>query len=217
MNGEVRNAKCDVLVCFAVKEEAQPFLACAAASRVRVMVTGMGGKNAEHAFSKFLESGRPEIVLSCGFAGGLNAELTTSDVVFSIDDNFPFKSNLLVSGAKPGIFHCAKRIAISSSEKRALRSQTGADAVEMESEVIRRMCAEQKIPSATVRVISDAANEDLPLDFNQVMTAEFKISYFRLALVVLLQPWKIPALIKFGKTTKAAAQNLSRVLKSLPI
>lgn len=217
MKGEAKNTKRDVLICFAVKEEARPFLACSVSRRVRILITGMGGKNAERAYRKILESGRPEIVLSCGFAGGLNPELVTGDVVFSAEHEFPFKTELYKHGAKPGIFFCAERVAVSAAEKRVLRLHTGADAVEMESEVIRRICVEQKIPSATIRVISDAALEDMPLDFNKLMSSEYELSLSKIVLAVLMNPRKIPALLTLRKTTQAAAQNLSRVLESLPI
>ena len=72
--------------------------------------------------------------------------------------------------------------------KPALWQSTGADAVEMESSVIRNICREQKIPSATIRVISDDASQDLPLDFNAMMTPEDRIHYPKLIWAVLSRP-----------------------------
>jgi hypothetical protein len=93
--------------------------------------------------------------------------------------------------------------------------QTGADAVEMESSVIRTICREFKIPSATVRVISDDARQDLPLDFNALMTADDRINYLKLAWAVLSQPSRIPNLIQFQRQTLDAARRLGAVLEDL--
>ncbi len=97
-------------------------------------------------------------------------------------------------------------------EKAALFAQTQCDAVEMESGIIRQICAERGIPAATVRVISDAANENLPLDFNTLMTAEQNMHFGKLALALVKSPGKIPALIRFGNRVKSSAQKLAATL-----
>jgi hypothetical protein len=82
----------------------------------------------------------------------------------------------------------------------------------MESAVLRALCRERHLPSATVRAISDAANEDLPLDFNALMTPGRKLSYVRLARTLVAAPGKIPALRRLHRQTTLAAKNLARVL-----
>jgi uridine phosphorylase len=152
------------------------------------------------------------MVVTSGFAGGLNPTLATGTVVFEADDPGAFRSALLAAGVVPARFHCAERIAVTAAEKRELRQATGADAVEMESAVIRRMCCQHGIPSATVRVISDAADEDLPLNFNRLLTAGLRLNYATLAWTLARSPAKIAALARFQRRVKTAAENLASVL-----
>jgi nucleoside phosphorylase len=202
-----------VLVCFAVKEEARAFRKLVRGrANVQIILVGMGKRNAEQAIRAALANSRPHLVLTCGFAGGLRPELVTGSVLFAADLKTGLEPALLAAGAEPARFYCAEVVAATAQQKRSLWESTGADAVEMESEVIRSVCREQKIPSAIVRVILDTANEDLPLDFNQLMTADHKLSYTKIGLALAKSPTKVGGLLRLQKLTRAAAGNLAEVL-----
>lgn len=205
-----------VLVCFALREEARPFEALAGRRpHVRVLVTGMGTVNARRAVSAALAAVRPALVLSCGFAGGLDPALARGDVVFAADPGFVWRDRLLAAGARPVKFHCAERIAATAAEKRRLRESTGADAVEMESAAIAAECRRRGVPCATVRVISDAADEDLPVDFNRFLSSDHRLALLRLLGTVLGQPGLLSALLGLRRTTREAAQRLAAVLAAV--
>jgi adenosylhomocysteine nucleosidase len=205
-----------VWVCFAVKEEAKTFRGLVRnRGNVHVLLVGMGRRNAERAIRAALVKERPDLVLTCGFAGGLRPGLATGTVLFDADAETGLESALLAAGAQQARFYCTDRVAATATEKRRLHESTGADAVEMESEIIRTVCREQKIPGATVRVILDTANEDLPLDFSQLMTREQQLSYGKLALALAKAPGKVGALLKLQEQTKAAAEVLGRIVAGL--
>lgn len=203
-----------ILVCFAVKEEAAPFRRNLPAG-VEILITGMGAAAAERAVKAKLTERPWSLVLTCGFAGGLNPAFRPETVVFEADADFPLRPALLDTGAVPARFHCADRVAITAAEKTVLRASTGADAVEMESGIIRRLCRERSLPSATVRVISDASYEELPLDFNLLMQPDGTLNLGKLAGAVLRRPHKIPGLIALGSRSKSAAERLAAVLRSV--
>ncbi len=201
-----------ILVCFAVKEEAEMFQKILVSRpRSQVLLTGMGKKNAEDSIRKALSQVRPALVLSCGFAGGLSPLLPAETIVFETTEP-DIEATLLSLGAFAAKFHCADRVAVTALEKRALRQSTGADVVEMESAAISAICNEAGIPYATVRVILDAAEEDLPLDFNKLMTANQEMSYLKLTGALMKSPGKIAELKKFQKRCQSVALKLAATL-----
>ena len=253
-----------LLICFALKEEAAPFQKIAAgkvasAQAASILITGIGKKNTEKSVHEFLNSCRsrgnetqikniletpyvvsynPNLVLTCGFAGGLNPELKLGDVVFELTDrrgefhepqtksesgarsarpseSLSLREKLLATGAKPAKFFCADRIATTVAEKRKLRDETGADAVEMESEAIHAVCRERGIPCVTVRVISDTAHEDLPLDFNALAKPDMSLDYGKLLWTVAKSPGKIGGLLRLKKCFRFAAERLAEVLAKI--
>ena len=209
------NLETHILVCFALKEEAAPFQKISTSKpNVAVLVTGIGTKNAEKSVSGFLANASSSLVLTCGFAGGLNPDLALGTVVFASDDD-SLSGKLAAAGAKPAKFFCATRIATTAEEKQELRRTTGADAVEMESKAIHELCRKRGIPCATVRVISDTANEDMPLDFNQLSKSDLSLHYGKLGLAIAKSPGKIGALLRLQKQTRFAAERLAEVLEKI--
>lgn len=220
--GRLAQAPVDLLVCFAVKEEAKYF--ALAAERFRILsnglssqawITGMGRSNAADGIRRAIKLLRPERVITAGFAGGLNPKYKLGTVLYDQDFLAGFGPELEDLGAISGRFYCHKRVAITVGEKAELWRSSGADAVEMESAVIRTICNELSIPSATVRVISDDATQDLPLDFNALMTSDDRIDYMRLIWSVMSRPTRIPKLIDFQRQTIEAARKLGVVLEGL--
>ena len=161
----------------------------------------------------------PQLVLTCGFAGGLNPDLKLGEVIFESGkrkaESGNLEERLLAAGAKPVKFTCDDRIATTAMEKWKLHLDTGADAVEMESAAIHAVCAEKNIPCVTVRVISDTAHEDLPLDFNALAKPDRSIDFGKLAWAVANSPGKIGALLALQKKTKFAAGQLAAVLEKI--
>jgi adenosylhomocysteine nucleosidase len=248
-------AQRSVLVCFPLKEEAAPFRKIAANKPgTAILLTGIGRQNAERSLRVSLAAQSAELVLSCGFAGGLNPDLKLGDVVFelanapSIQSLSPsggqsaaagqgeglcqdggvqkldeqleptdvgchnLKEKLLAVGARPAKFFCADEVATTAADKQKLHRETGADAVEMESAAIHAVCVKHGVPCATVRVISDPADADLPLDFNALARPDKSLDYSKLLLAIAKSPGKIGALMKLQKQTQFAAERLAQVL-----
>jgi len=247
-----------LLICFALKEEAAPFRKITMGKPgISILITGIGRRNAENSVRDFLSASSTELVLTCGFAGGLNPALKLGDVVFEVANAplapslsppgvervsgrtgegfngdvgkriagnkseptdvgcYNLRDKLLAAGAKPAKFFCADHITTTVAEKKKLRDETRADAVEMESAAIHAVCTERGIPCATVRVISDTANEDLPLDFNTLAKPDKSLDYGKLLLAIAKSPRKVGALMKLQKQTRFAAERLAEVLAKI--
>jgi len=220
--GALATPPVNLLVCFAVREEARFFAACRQTSgdkgrppRTQAWLTGMGKTSAAESIRSAIRHCQPARVVSAGFAGGLDPSLRCGQVLFEEDDGAGFAAPLRNQGAAPGRFHCHERVAVTASEKALLWQSTGAGAVEMESSAIRAVCRELNIPSATVRVISDDALQDLPLDFNALMTRDGRIDFLRLFWTIARHPGRIPALIEFQRQTTTAARRLGAALDRL--
>jgi adenosylhomocysteine nucleosidase len=110
----------------------------------------------------------------------------------------PYKSGKLLS---------IDRVASTVAEKSKLRN-SGADVVEMEAGAVAERAEHFNIPFYAIRVVTDAANENLPLDFNQVRDTEGRFDRVKILAAAWRQPRIFPALLKLNRRCKAAAQIL---------
>jgi adenosylhomocysteine nucleosidase len=147
-------------------------------------------------------------MISTGYCGALDPALGLGDIVVSAETR--------IECARPyrrGMIHSMDRVAVTADEKRALRAETGADAVEMEAAAVQRRAEELGIPFSCIRVVSDTAHHDLPLDFNRYRGVTGEFSRGRIALAALVRPFTaLPQLIAFARESQMASNALGDFL-----
>jgi adenosylhomocysteine nucleosidase len=142
-------------------------------------------------------------VISTGYCGALDPALAVGDIVVSGAP--PTTNRAFVSGRVIS----SDRVAVTAREKRELHKVTGAVAVDMEAAEVERKAAEWNVPFRCIRVVSDTAGEDLPLDFNRFLDSAGRFSLRRIATQALLHPFTVlPALLRLDKNCRNAGKQL---------
>jgi adenosylhomocysteine nucleosidase len=146
-------------------------------------------------------------MVSVGFCGALDPKLEVGDIVVTGEEIR--SSRRFVRGE----ILSSDRVAVTAAEKRTLRERTGAIAVEMESAAVAAKAREWGVPFRCIKVVSDAAREDMPLDFNQYRDAAGHFSRSRIALAAVGHPFTlIPALLRLNQNCRKAAEKLGEFL-----
>jgi adenosylhomocysteine nucleosidase len=228
-----------ILVTFAVEAEFAPwrklrqfvkqtsgsaeyFAARMGDSNVNVVLTGVGAKNAWLETTKIVWDGDVDICVSSGLAGALRTEYRLGEILAAKEVQaigwkrvVPSDARLIQLAQEHGAravssFYSANRVIGSASEKRDLGKV--ADAVEMESGEVLYEASAFGAKVIAIRGISDAADEDLPMDFNRVMTQAGDVSIPKVLGEVVRHPMSAPALVRFGKQSRMTAEKLGAFL-----
>jgi adenosylhomocysteine nucleosidase len=228
-----------ILVTFAVEAEFAPwrklrhfekqtdgsaeyFAARIGGADVNVVLTGVGGKSAWLETTKMAWDGDLDVCVSSGLAGALRAEYHLGDILAARVVQAISWKRVIVSDTKliqlaeeygaraVGSFYSADRVIVSASEKSELGRM--ADAVEMESGEVLYEASALGAKVIAIRGVSDAVDEDLPLDFNRVMTPAGEVSIPKVLGEVVRHPMSTPALVRFGKQSRTAAEKLGAFL-----
>ncbi len=177
---------------------------------------GIGAVAARRAVAMALSYGRPDALISYGWAGALTCALKppSAHSITEIIDNgtgrrFPTRSP---HGTRLVTFDRVAR----PYEKRRLAETYQSVLVDMEAAAVARFAAENEIPFYCFKGISDAWDDNLP-DFSRFISTEGELRMPAFLAHAAFNPRYWSSLVRLGKNSNLAAANLARLLsKSIP-
>jgi adenosylhomocysteine nucleosidase len=164
---------------------------------------GLVGARAAHLQEARAE--HPSLLILAGLAGALSPDLKVGDVV--IDGDFP-----PLAGVRAGKLATADHIVATPAEKAALFKQTGALAVDMETDLCRHFAQTLHVPFLAVRGISDAAHQGLDPALLSLLDDDGRVRMGRLLQHLAGDPRRLASLIQLGLASKLALSHLSTIL-----
>jgi hypothetical protein len=184
-----------------------------------VLSIGLGGALAEELRPGDWVIGtslNPAIPAKAGISLSLSADegqrdpSLRSDDAGNVDARWRAILQTLLPQACTGPIHADGTMVATAVEKRALHAASGAIAADMESHVAARVAARHKLPFAIIRVISDAADRDLPRAVRVGMKPDGGMAPGAVMLDLLRDPRQLPALIRITLDAERGFRSLLR-------
>lgn len=162
-------------------------------------------------------------IVSFGVAGGLNPSLRSGDIVIASEIVASDKRwatataltemliSLPVKGRRNvvnGVLAGVEEVVLGHVGKAALRSTTGADAVDMESHIAARYAEDNGLPFAALRVISDPAHRALPQLAADALKPNGNVDMWKVMRGIARKPSEIRALVHSGRDFNRALRGL---------
>lgn len=191
------------------------------AADVRVVLTGVGPERARSVIARALQW-EPNVCIASGVAGSLRATYRVGEV-FVAREVMELESGRTIAMDRE-LVEAAERLGVRLAERLLSsanmvvtaegKGRLGrmAEAVEMESFAVLTEAAARTIPGVAIRAISDAADQDLPMDFSGVLDNQGKVKVSKVACSLARAPQKLPSLLRLGRDTKLAATKLAEFL-----
>jgi nucleoside phosphorylase len=201
-----------------------------------ITVGGPGRENAARAAEKLAANHRLTGLVSAGFAGALSPVLKIGDLV--VDTEVPrwrevaqasqaAQASMPADVGRPGglphpelgrrgrlpHIHLGRIVTVdhlirSTGERQQLARETGALAVDMESEAVAAVAARLALPFAAIRAITDTADHDLVIDWDRCRRLD---GTFRLASILaraLSSRGGVAEILRFWYASRLASKNL---------
>jgi len=182
---------------------------------IEVIHTGVGENICRQRIGRFLENQQFDSLITAGFAGSLNHQLQVNDLLVAknfstVDLKHASLSNVSIYAAN---MLTVPALIDSGEQRERIAHESGASAVDMETEFIARACATHDIPLLAMRVITDTPTQPFPapprvlFDIQRQRTPIAALAGFFLA-----HPRRLPGLVQFAKRIARARKTLSNAL-----
>jgi nucleoside phosphorylase len=187
---------------------------------IEVIHTGVGETICRERIEKFLENQQFDFLISAGFAGALDDELQVNELLIaknfstldlnharSLLSNVPIQAvNMLTMAA----------LIDSGEERERIARESGASAVDMETESIARACAAHGIPLLSLRVITDTPTQPFPAPPSVLFDVQQQRTHITaLARFFLAHPTRVPGLVRFASRVARARTILANALVTI--
>jgi len=191
--------------------------------------TGEGRERAERGIALLLTRFPVGRVFVIGVAGGLSPSLSTGEILAAAEireepgtvlypDPAWVERARRLRGITVGTILSANRIlstVASKAEARARLPVEAPAAVDLESAAYARGAAAAGIPCLVLRAISDAADEDLPFDFNRCLDRLGGVSRLKVLGHALLRPASLGRLWSLRRRFGSCSQRLAGAVDEL--
>jgi nucleoside phosphorylase len=203
----------------------------AGSADVTVLVTGVGTQSSARAMGLMMamadESKHFDVCVSSGLAGALQESLAPGDIIAPQaliaenqradlpSDRLKVDADLRRQALEGGAIAAdcmftSNHVLVKASEKKTCSSR--AQSVDMESFAIVKEAYAWGARGVVVRAISDSAKEDLPINFNLTLSKRHEVIVLKVIGELAKNPRALPALLRFGKQSRHAAQRLADFL-----
>lgn len=192
--------------------------------RIVVLHSGPGLERSREAAEALVEQVGVRSLLCAGFAAGLDPALRPATVVVATavvgcrgarlepeqhgDLVADWAAVYGLEAMRPGVVASLDRVLIEAREKAEAKALWCADAADMESLGAAQAAEGRGVAWAVARAVTDAAEQDMPLDFNRHLGAK-GLSLGGIVVDGLMHPRRLPGLASLGARSSRAARALA--------
>jgi adenosylhomocysteine nucleosidase len=200
-------------------------------TEITALVTGVGTQSAAQAMGLMMrmadENQYFDVCISSGLAGALQDTLVPGDIIApqiiiaeskhadlqsdQLNVDLDLRKQAIEGGAVAAdCLFTSDQVLVKASQKKTCSSR--AQLVDMESFDIVKEASAWGARSVVLRAISDSAKEDLPINFNLTLSEKHEVSVTKVIAELVKNPLALPALLRFGKQSRQAAEGLAKFL-----
>jgi adenosylhomocysteine nucleosidase len=171
---------------------------------------GIGAEAARRAAEAVISLYQPALLISAGFAGGLDPALRAGHTLtprLVIDAGDGSRTD---SGTGAGVLVSFAEVADPAQKARLARAY-GADAVDMEAAAVSRCAQAHGIPFTACKVVSDSRDQKLP-PVARFVASDGTFQSFRFLAHIAVRPWLWAGVGQLARNSSIAARSLCEQL-----